>query len=290
MLCLIVLNYNDFETTKYFVCQIKDYDSIDKIIIVDNASTDDSYKELLKLSSNKIDVINSGYNGGYGAGNNYGINYVKEKYDSKYIIISNPDVDISNETIKNCKRVLENDEKVAIASPMMKNIDGTFNYKCTWRVPTMYQYLFFSTYFFSQLFKDFYYKKEELNYSYEKKEVDCVAGSFLMIKLDLMLKYGMYDENIFLYCEETVLGIKMKSANLKTVVLLNDYFIHKHSVSINKSINSVIKQKKICWNSRLYVIKNYYNTNLFYNFLCYIVSKISILEVCVINCLKNIGA
>lgn len=287
MLCIIVLNYNDYKTTNEFVMQIKNYECIDKIVIVDNASTDCSFKQLLHLKSDKIDVINSNFNGGYGFGNNYGIRYVKKTYNPKYIIISNPDVEVKEKTIENCKNFLDKDEKIAIAAPMMKNIDGTINYNCVWNVPTRNQYLFFSTYLLSKFTPKFYYKQNDFNKIEEKKEVGCVAGSFFMARLDTILKYGMYDENIFLYCEETVLGIKMKKAEFKTIVLLNDYFIHKHSISINKSINSELKQKKLTWNSRIYVLTNYYRTNNLFKLFTHFISRISILEYRFISRLKG---
>ena len=43
-----IINYNDYETTKTLIDNIKDYKSIYKIIVVDNNSTDDSYPNLKK--------------------------------------------------------------------------------------------------------------------------------------------------------------------------------------------------------------------------------------------------
>lgn len=41
---IVILNYNDYQTTKDMIDNIKDYDSIDHIVIVDNKSTDNSYE------------------------------------------------------------------------------------------------------------------------------------------------------------------------------------------------------------------------------------------------------
>jgi len=38
----IIINYNDFDSTKKLIDNIKNYSVIDKIIVVDNNSTDDS--------------------------------------------------------------------------------------------------------------------------------------------------------------------------------------------------------------------------------------------------------
>ena len=68
---LIVLNYNDAETTLEFVEMAKMCNAIDKIVVVDNCSTDYSLSKLTCLKSDKIDVIQTDKNGGYAYGNNF---------------------------------------------------------------------------------------------------------------------------------------------------------------------------------------------------------------------------
>ena len=50
--CFIVVNYNDYKTTYNLIKNIEDYSCVDEIVIVDNASTDSSYENLLKLQNN----------------------------------------------------------------------------------------------------------------------------------------------------------------------------------------------------------------------------------------------
>ena len=45
---IIVLNYNDHENTIKYVNSIKDYDIVDKIIVVDNNSTTKDEIKILK--------------------------------------------------------------------------------------------------------------------------------------------------------------------------------------------------------------------------------------------------
>ena len=42
---MIILNYNDYETTDKYLSSIKNYKVLDKIIVVDNNSTDSSYEK-----------------------------------------------------------------------------------------------------------------------------------------------------------------------------------------------------------------------------------------------------
>ena len=60
---IIVLNYNDYLTTEKYINDIKRYESLDKIVIVDNNSSKGDYEKLLNLSNEKIDVIKTDKNG-----------------------------------------------------------------------------------------------------------------------------------------------------------------------------------------------------------------------------------
>ena len=52
-LSCVILNYNDAETTEKLVKQIADYNVLHQIIVVDNASTDDSLERLKKLEADQ---------------------------------------------------------------------------------------------------------------------------------------------------------------------------------------------------------------------------------------------
>ena len=69
-LVFVIINYNTSKLTKRLVKNIKDYKSISKIIIVDNASTDNSYKILKKIENDKLEVVKADTNKGFSAGMN----------------------------------------------------------------------------------------------------------------------------------------------------------------------------------------------------------------------------
>ena len=45
----VIINYNDYENTNKLLNNIKDYKCLNKIVIVDNHSTDNSLKKLKKF-------------------------------------------------------------------------------------------------------------------------------------------------------------------------------------------------------------------------------------------------
>ena len=118
-LVFIIINYNTSKLTKRLVKNIKDYKSISKIIIVDNASTDNSYKTLKKLENERIEVIKADTNKGFSAGMNIGVKRAIELYGKCDIILSNTDIVISSEeTITTLQENLKM-RKVAVASPVV---------------------------------------------------------------------------------------------------------------------------------------------------------------------------
>lgn len=84
---LIVLNYNDAITTKKLINNAENIKKIDKIVVVDNNSSDNSLEELEKLKGEKTDVIKAEKNGWYAYGNNYGVTYAIRNYSPKYILL-----------------------------------------------------------------------------------------------------------------------------------------------------------------------------------------------------------
>lgn len=282
----VVLNYNDAQTTINYVNNIQKYEVIEHVVIVDNCSTDDSFEQLSNMASDKVDVVKSDRNGGYGYGNNFGVNFLVKKYNTKYIAISNPDVEVSEETVAGCMDYLIKNPNCAVVAPMMKMKNNKKNYRCAWRIPSFCQYLFFSLVFLGKFGRKMYYGKNFLDDS-GAANVGCVAGSFLVVDSEKFAKAGMYDENIFLYCEETTLGIRLKKMNFDSALLRDLYFVHHHSTSINKSISSVIRQQKIMWNSREYVLKHYYRSNFFKNIIVNVVKRFALFEIWVYQKVKK---
>ena len=274
---LLTLNYNDAETVKKYIQQVSAY-RFASIVIVDNCSTDDSFRQLQSLANTKTVVIRSDKNGGYGYGNNFGINYILEHFpDTTHILISNPDVQYEETILEPLLQVFQADNKVAVVAPFMKDRNGRKSKSAAWKIPSILQYI---------LSAEFYYNKHALINRYPHltcetgfaKEVDCVVGSLLMVDAAKMKQYGMYDENIFLYGEETCLGIKLKKAGLKTMLLLQACYLHLHGVSIKKEFPSMIATRKLLMKSRLYLLQHYFHASRLSLCLAKLVFYVSFLE------------
>lgn len=285
ILSLVILNYNDSRTTIELLKMAQGYYIIDHVIIVDNMSTDNSLDILKEYESLKVKVICSEKNGGYGYGNNYGVKYAIEHYDSDYVLICNPDVVFSESSVRACLLILQTISDAAVVAPRMININGEKNPYCVWKLGTWIEYLLSPLVCLRWILPNRFYDLDSIQK--EILEVDGVAGSMLMINVNHFLNVGMYDENIFLYCEETVLGIKLKNARLKSYLVLNEFFVHFHSVSINKSLSSALKKHSLLWESRLYVLKKYYGCNNMQLLFSRLIMCLSLIEVQLITLIKK---
>lgn len=252
---IVILNYNDSITTIGLYNAIKEYKNINHIIIVDNCSTDDSFSKIQRSINNKCDLIITDSNKGYSYGNNWGVKYAIDKYESEFVIIANPDIMFEDAIITKMVSYMNENKNIGVLAPQMKNIDMTNNSHCAWKVPTLSQYVR-TALLFNIGNKNTYYYKEIIG---SEKKVGCVAGSFFIIRTKAFKDIGYFDENVFLYCEETILGIKMQKKGYDTYILPNIFFVHAHSVSINNSIKSEYKKDKLLLRSRIYVLKNYYD-------------------------------
>lgn len=255
---IIILNYNDLKTTKEMINQIKDYKSLDSIVIVDNNSTDNSYENLKKLETKKIKVIKTDSNKGYAYGNNFGIRYVLDNLKIDNIIISNPDVIVGDDAILSLTEDLKNNEDIVLIAP---NVNERGIISRGWKVPTFIDDLLSNVNFIQRFSKKRQlYKKGHYNSKLSK--VEAVHGCFFMVRLKEFEKIGLFDENTFLYYEENIIGKKMLNNNMDVYVDNEVEVIHNLSVSVDKSLNS-IKKYKIIKTSQKYYQKYYNNLNIF---------------------------
>ena len=255
ILSCVILNYNDVPTTIRLVESIKDYALLDYIVIVDNCSTDDSWRQLQTYKNNKVHVIQSPRNGGYGAGNNFGIRYSSDILNADYSIIANPDVLFNEDCIHKFLQTFQDDSSVAVVSAVQSNSPD-----CAWKNCNILQYILATSLFFEVWLKIRSYPKKYFK-GEDSVAVFAVPGSLLMIDLKKMLKYGMYDEKFFLYYEEPILAQKLADAGLKTVLRLDCSYIHNHHVSISKTYNRWSQQHAILLKSAELFLRKYKKAN-----------------------------
>lgn len=276
----VILNYNDYERTIYCAEKLSNYFCVGHIVIVDNCSTDNSVLKLKDVfyNNDKISICTSKKNDGYGAGNNIGISFLFNNYKSKYILICNPDTNISEKCLENTIKFLETHDDYAVAAPYMCDNTGIRQYNTAFKIPAVYGYICSISILLSRLIHPIYYK-DVLDWDDKSKDVGGVSGSlFLFDTILLDFEKKLFDENIFLYNEEMTLAIKCQSKKKKIALLAQDCFLHMHSSSISKSYNTELKRHKIQMKSFYYVLVNYFRASFFQKMIAHLLIAESNLE------------
>ena len=237
---MVMVNYNDASNVEKMLHMLEKYPMIDKIVIVDNASTDDSLEKMKTFESDRVVILESDHNGGYGAGINIGAKYLNALYDDCYIIISNTDIILYGE--KDLKELIATfDEETAVVGPVIREHEG---YNTGWKIPTPWQDILLSLpYIYHHFEKKNKYSREQIGKNI--KEVEAVSGSFFIIRGSDLDEVGYFDEKLFLYYEENVLSKKLQNIHKKVKINGKVEIFHNHSVTINKVHTSVQKYKNL---------------------------------------------
>ena len=258
---MIVLNYNDEESTILFVTKQVENKGLDLIVIVDNFSSDNSFRNLMLITCEKIKVIQTDKNGGYAFGNNYGIHYVEQNFITEVIIIANPDIDLSEETLLYSLSFLRSSTfKVGLVAPTMKLPNG--HLESAWKLPKYSKMLLLAIipiqHFVQEATR---YRSRDLANEYAKIEV--LAGSLLIGKLLMFEDVGYFDERTFLYGEENILSFKIKMKGYQNILLTRKSYMHFYSLSINKTISKVEEKFKIAYQSNIIYLNHYLGVSAF---------------------------
>jgi len=256
-LVFVIINYNTKALVEKLVANVKDYQSISKILIVDNASTDDSYQELKKLENDRIEVIQAKENKGFSAGMNIGAKRAIELFSKCDIIFSNTDIIISSEeTIEILQTALKM-RRVAVASPVVFQ-ENTISRG--WKIPSAKEEVLINLPGIGKKFQKKYMFYDEDHYKGKYSYVEAVSGCFFMIKSEALKRVNYFDENVFLYYEENILGEKLRNSSYTLVICNEALIIHDHSVSIDHNVGTINKFKILKTSQRYFQKKYHYAT------------------------------
>lgn len=259
---VVILNYNDAETTEILLKSISSYSLIDHIVVVDNLSTDYSFEHLKKWQDNRIDVLKSDKNGGYSYGNNIGAFFLVKNYNVDILFIVNPDVEFTESF---CKKIIEDMERFSAKAAsgymvMPEHVPPiVINKKLnTWKRETLECTIFLKKIFPPQV--DFVRPNTGI------QEVEWLPGSFFAIDANVYMELDGLDDSVFLFYEEQILGKKFIDKGYKMIIDTDISYYHNHSVSINKSIKQ-LEQVKQLYKSKYYFYTHYEHISLLQRWL-----------------------
>jgi GT2 family glycosyltransferase len=258
---IIIVNYNTTEQVdtclESILSNVKDLSC--EVIVVDNNS-DERTIENLKFKYQDVNFYFREKNNGFGSGCNYGFS----KSRGKYVLFLNPDTYLICNIVKDFYDLLESDNKIGVCSTLLEDGRGSLQY-CYNDYPNIKWELLELTGFLANkriesLLDNAKHHSNEKGYM----KIDWAIGACLFIKRDVFEKVKGFDENYFLYYEDTDLQKRISESGYK-IVLLNQKRI-KH---IGKSsIDDSIKGDKIYFlNMHISKLKYFYKFSGFANVL-----------------------
>ena len=222
-LSVIILNYN----VRYFleICVLSVQTALSnidsEIIVVDNNSQDDSC-EMIKQRFPNVTLIQNNYNIGFPKGNNIGVARAK----GEYICILNPDTVVAEDTFLKILAFAKEQKDLGIIG--CKLIDGAGNFlpESKRGVPTPWVaftkiiglYKIFPK---SRLFCKYYAGHLAEN---QTGKVDILVGAFMVMKRELYLEVGGFDEKCFMYSDDIDLSYVVAKAGK------DNYYFHDTTI------------------------------------------------------------
>ena len=246
-LSIIILSHNVSKLLKKAIESIyKTYGEKDlQIIVVDNASSDGTV-EMIKKKFPKIDLVISNTNTGFAAGNNL----ARKMSKGDIVLFLNPDTEVKGNAIKKCLEILTSKDELGAITCKVMLPNGKIDYSCHRGLPTVWNtFCYWSG--ISKLFsKSSFFAGYGATYLDINKSsyIDCISGTFLMIKKEVLNKVNWWDEDYWWNGEDIEICYKIKKAGYKIWYEPSETIIHYKGSSSglwSTSKSDVVKETKI---------------------------------------------
>ena len=276
-IAFVILHYLLFEETKKAIesirenCDTEDY----RIVVVDNASPNDSFNELtLSYADDKnVKLIRNEKNLGFARGNNVGFRYARDHYDPNFIVMINNDIYVVekhlyeklNAEYKKSGFALAGvriDRKGSVAADKPIYVIPTIAH-CNYGIREMNERLFwmhFGLYekvcpFLRKIYNKLHIFQQPVRPAagiYEgdanilSKAYDVGAhGCCLIFSRKFIQKYDGLHEGTFMYGEEIILFTQMLCNGERTVYMPEIIMFHAHGMSTNEAKKGISKNKRL---------------------------------------------
>lgn len=215
---VVILNYNGRHHLEHFLPSVQRFSPGYKIVVADNASTDDSSK-FLKENYPRIKLIQLERNHGFAGGYNHAIEYV----NAEYIVLLNSDVEVTNQWADRLLDFIRSHPEAGAVQPKIKAFDqkSTFEYAgAAGGLLDRLGYPFCQGRILSEVEEDFG--------QYDQyKEIFWTSGAAMVIRKNLFQRIGGFDPDFFAHMEEIDLCWRLKQLGYKMYIVPNSVVYHK---------------------------------------------------------------
>lgn len=225
---IVIVNWNSGIQLKDCVESVMkssfDNSILNKIIVVDNDSKDDSIELAERLNFDKLKIIKNKDNLGFGKACNSGV----KNSQSDFILFLNPDAMVYEDTFHKLFDYIEKNDNsdVVVYGVQLIGDDGKVQRTCA-RFPNLSNFLV-KVLGLNKLNSKYFetYHLEEWNHN-ETKQIDHVIGAFYLIKREIFNSINGFDERYFVYFEDLDLSKRVYDSGYKTIYLSEVKAYHK---------------------------------------------------------------
>ncbi len=216
LVSIIILNYNANQLILDCIESITktNYENFE-IIVVDNASTDNSHIKC-KEKFEKICLIENEKNLGYCEGNNVGIKNAK----GEFIVILNPDTIVHPDWLSELIRVY-NEHGEALYQPKHLSLKEKSIIMSTGNMMNVFGFGYARE-----------KGKKDVNQYNEIEQIGYASGTCLFAPVSVLNKIGLLDPFIFLYHDDLDLGWRAAQLGIKSYYVPSSIIYHAESYSL----------------------------------------------------------
>ena len=285
---IVILNYFSFADTVKLVEALQ-RQTVAKdlfVLVVDNASPNDSFAKLKPLEDKytNVVVLQAGENLGYARGNNFGLQYLEENVHPQYVAIMNNDLILQHDSLENLVKKYGVLEKPAIVAPKQLDINGK-------ELPPYRMNSFLddclNLFYIFKIFHKRNALRFEDNTGQRAMRVEMIPGSFMFTSFDCFKEMGFFYPNTFLYVEERFIAEKSRKMGLNNYILLDETYIHAHSKTIDTIYNQLEKYRMV-FNGRIEFTRVCRPNGEFKSLVMKFLVKVSLLEIRLVNTIKSL--
>jgi GT2 family glycosyltransferase len=215
-----------------------------EVIVVDNASTDDSADVAERWQSpdgQRATVIRNRRNLGFTKANNQGI----ARATGRYLVLLNNDTVVHPGALSAAIDYLDQHPDIGAAGLRLLNADGSLQLSCR-RFPSFTQALFNRYSLLTRLFPNNRYSREYLmtDEGHDTvRDVDWVSGACLVIRRETLEQVGLLDERFFMYSEDVDYCFRVWQAGWRVTYLPFAEVVHYIGQSTSRNRTKTIVER-----------------------------------------------
>lgn len=227
-LSVIVILYNSEKTINRCFESIKNSASENlrfNLIVIDNASVDIGMQTAIaaveKLKISNVKFIRNQQNIGFARAVNQGLKYSRQKFNSDYFLLLNPDAYLKKDCLEKLIKKIASEENIGLVAPSI--VDPKIN----------------QPWFSGAEINWFLMKTTHLSSGdYLLKTKSYLTGCCLLIKKSVIDKIRFFDESFFLYYEDVDFSLRAQKAGFKIALEEKAICYHQESQSSDSEIKN----------------------------------------------------